>query len=45
MKGEEHIWVNFPIDTSLKKKVHSAMLDTYMPGGHYTLQYNCTKCE
>ena len=25
MKGEEHILVNFPIDTSLKKKVHSAL--------------------
>ena len=25
MKGEEHILVNFPIDTSLKKKAHSAM--------------------
>ena len=26
MKGEEHILVNFPIDTSLKKKAHSAMI-------------------
>ena len=25
MKGEEHILVNFPIDTSLKKKAHSAL--------------------
>ncbi len=25
MKCEEHILVNFPIDTSLKKKAHSAM--------------------
>ena len=25
MKGEEHILVNFPIDTSLKKKAHSAV--------------------
>ena len=25
MKGEEHILVNFPIDTSLKKKAHSGM--------------------
>ena len=26
MKGEEHILVNFPIDTSLKKKTHSALI-------------------
>ena len=26
MKGEEHILVNFPIDTSLKKKAHSAVV-------------------
>ena len=26
MKGEEHILVNFPIDTSLKKKAHSALM-------------------
>jgi len=26
MKGEEHILVNFPIDTSLKKKAHSALV-------------------
>ena len=25
MKGEEDILANFPIDTSLKKKAHSAM--------------------
>ena len=27
MKGEEHILVNFPIDTSLKKKAHSALCE------------------
>ena len=26
IKGEVHILVNFPIDTSLKRKVHSAMV-------------------
>ena len=29
MKGEEHILVNFPIDTSLKKKAHSAMYNVH----------------
>ena len=28
MKGEEHILVNFPIDTYLKKKAHSALAMT-----------------
>ena len=32
MKGEEHILVNIPIDTSLKKKAHSAMSDWSLKG-------------
>ena len=31
MKGEEHILVNFPIDTSLKKKAHSALISHWFP--------------
>ena len=33
MKGEEHILVNFPIDTSPKKKTHSAVMRAEKPLG------------
>ena len=29
MKGEEHICVNFPNDTSLKKEVHSGLVEKW----------------